>query len=424
MNEKRDVLIKNYPGDNLVIVKEQLNDKGTELTNFFFKYRANIYVLSYEKKGIRRHTFIDAGDLMYRKRLLPILFENDINPNHIERIIITHRHLDHWGLTDLLVAQSGAKITAHAKFRNFVEGELSTMERRWLGSFDLSRLQELDFEYLSPSSTSDWINIGGVGFPRLTDPIEMDSVSRLEIFGCPESSSSHSPDQLVMVYSPRIQLFTCKNVDDNFRPTDEIIFSGDLWLMQGPIFDRSLRTLYMRLKFHVYRIMDFISGKEIFRWDPREQDADTKEALKQGFCLIRVKPGHGNEFLGSRIIPGSLLANSDLLLRLGYPLDTDRSILRSGDVASSVSDIMEQAYTRFIEEILLWMELGYSPSEISDLLFRIYREQRGGGRLVEQDRKERKERLEATLLRLKDDEAQSDQLRRLAESTLTKLNGV
>ena len=424
MNEKRDVLIKEYPGDNLVIVKEQLNNRGTELTNFFFKYRANIYVLSYEKEGIRRHTFIDAGDLLYRKRLLPILSENDINPDHIERIIITHRHLEHWGLADLLAAQSGAKITAHANFRNFVEGELSPMERRWLGSFDLSRLKELDFEYLSPLSTNDLINIGGVGFPRLTDPIEMDSVGRLEIVGCPESASSHTPDQLVIVYSPRIEPFTCKNVDDNFRPTDEIIFSGDLWLMQGPIFDRSLRTFYMRLKFHLYRIMDFMSGKEIFRWNPREQDANTKEALKQGFCLIRVKPGHGNEFLGSRIIPGSLLANSDLLLKLGYSLDTNRSILRSSDVASTVSDIMEQAYTRFVEEILLWMELGYSPSEISDLLVRIYREQRGGGRLVEQDRKERKERLEATLLRLKDDGAHSHQLHQLAESTLMKLKGV
>ena len=424
MNEKRDVLIKEYPGDNLVIVREQLNDRGTELTNLFFKYRANVYVLSYEKEGIRRHTFIDAGDLLYRKRLLPILSENDINPEDIERIIITHRHLDHWGLADLLAAQSGAKITVHANFRNFVEGEHTPMERRWLGSFDLSRLKELDFEYLSPLSTNDLIHIGGVDFPRLTDPIEMDSVGRLEIVGCPESASSHTPDQLVIVYSPRIEPFTCKNVDDNFRPTDEIIFSGDLWLMQGPIFDRSLRTFYMRLKFHLYRIMDFMSGKEIFRWNPREQDANTKEALKQGFCLIRVKPGHGNEFFGSRIIPGSLFANSDLLLKLGYPLDTNRSILRSSDVASTVSDIMEQAYTRFIEEILLWMELGYSPSEISDLLVRIYREQRGGGRLVEQDRKERKERLEATLLRLKEDEAQSDQLHQLAESTLTKLKSV
>ena len=176
----------------------------------------------------------------------------------------------------------------------------------------------------------------------------------------------------------------------------------------------------MRLKFYLYRIIDFISGKGVVRWNPREQDADAKEALKQGFCLIRVKPGYGKEFLGSRLIPRSLLAASDLLLKLGYPGNADRAILRSSGVASTVSDIMERAYQGFVNEISLWL-LWYTPGEICDLLVRIYQEQRGGGPLVEQDRKERKEHLKGTLHRLQHDGSAPDHLHRLAESTLLKI---
>ena len=78
----------------------------------------------------------------------------------------------------------------------------------------------------------------------------------------------------------------------------------------------------------------------------------------------------------------------------------------------------------FGEEVLLWAELGYSIDDISGLLARIYKEQRGGGPLVEQDRKERRERLLGTLLRLKADEAQPDYLRQLSESTLNKIKNL
>jgi len=166
---------------------------------------------------------------------------------------------------------------------------------------------------------------------------------------------------------------------------------------------------------------DLVSVRGMLRRDPREQDAQAKEALKRGFCLIRVKPGHGEEFLGSRIIPSSLLADRDILIQLGYSLDRDKSILRSKDLAPKVATMREQAYTSFVEELLLWRELGYTSSEIGELLVRIYREQSGGGALVEEDRKERRERLKAMLARLKEDEAESGQLRQLAESTLSEL---
>jgi hypothetical protein len=56
------------PGDILRVVKEPLNDPDTTLTNFFFRYGANVYVLSYEKEGETRHTFIDAGDAPHVSR--------------------------------------------------------------------------------------------------------------------------------------------------------------------------------------------------------------------------------------------------------------------------------------------------------------------------------------------------------------------
>jgi hypothetical protein len=105
-------------------------------------------------------------------------------------------------------------------------------------------------------------------------------------------------------------------------------------------------------------------------------------------------------------------------------MDDDKSILSSPDVAPKMTDRMEEAYASFIEELLLWIELGYSSSEVSELLVRIYKEQSGGGPLVEEDRKERRERIKATLVRLRDDEAVSDELHQLAESTLSDLKRV
>jgi hypothetical protein len=137
-----------------------------------------------------------------------------------------------------------------------------------------------------------------------------------------------------------------------------------------------------------------------------------------------VKPGHGEEFLGSRIIPQSLVADRDLLVRLGYPMDSDKSILSSNNLAAQVSEIMEQAYAGFVSELLLWKEFGYNSSELSDFLVRIYLEQSGGARLVQQDRKERRQRLKETLSRLKEDQDQPEALHELAGSTLSEVNKI
>jgi hypothetical protein len=162
---------------------------------------------------------------------------------------------------------------------------------------------------------------------------------------------------------------------------------------------------------------NMIPGGDMIGRDPREQDAVAKDALKRGFCLIRVKPGHGDEFLGSRIIPRSLLADNDMLIEFGYPLSAGKAVLRSVELAPRVSARREQAYVSFAEELTLWMGLGYTPDEISKLLVRIYREQSGGGPLVEEDRQERKEQLRGLLTRLKGDEALATEIRQLAEPT-------
>jgi len=239
-----------------------------------------------------------------------------------------------------------------------------------------------------------------------------------------ENGLKYSPDQIIVFYSPRTSPHTYEIGDSDFRPTDDILFSGDLWLMRGPIYDMGLRNVSTHFRYGLSQMRNVLSGRGTFQRDPREQDSAVKDALKKGFCLIRVEPGHGEEFLGSRILPSSLQADRDLLIEFGYPLDTSKSLLKSADLAPRVASRMEQAYASFTEELSLWQQLGYSPDEIVGLLVRIYTEQRSGGPLVEQDRKERRQRVKATLARLKDDKTQPDELRGLAESTLRELQKV
>ncbi len=415
------MFIKRVLSEPYKILKERLAGTNTDLTTFYFHRGANVYVFSYDKEGVKRHTFIDAGDSRYRNQLLPILVENDVDPTNIERIIITHRHPDHCGLAYLLARESGAKVLVHSNFKSFLEGEISQGERRRLNDFHLSRLKECDIEYLFQSNQSKLMNIGGVGFPSLVKPIEIGEAGKLQILACPENKTTHSRDQIIALYSPGGNSSTYNEAHDGFRLTDNILFSGDLWLMEGPLYHRGIWRTYRRLRNSFRRVKRLVTGKGIPSRDFRKQDAQAKRALKKGFRLIRVKPAHGEEFIGSRIIPGSLLADSDLLQRLGYSIDADKSILRAVNLAAKISAIRQQAYANFIKELLVWLELGYTLAEMSELLVRIYQEQSGGSSLVKQDRRERRERLKATLDVLRGDRAKPDELRQLAESTLAVL---
>ncbi|MFC1534372.1 MBL fold metallo-hydrolase [Thermodesulfobacteriota bacterium] len=402
------------------IVKENLKSVNADLTSFYFRPGGNIYVFSYEKEGLRRHTFIDAGDKLYRNQLLSLLSENDINPAYIDRIIITHRHNDHCGLTDLLATESNAKIVVHPAFRDFIEGRFSREDRWWLRGFDPTKLKEYNIEYLSQTNGNKSRKITGVDFPCLGEPIEIGEGGRLEILACPESTQRHSPDQIIPLYSPSGQLQTQGKANEDFQPTDDIVFSGDLWLMQGPIYDFSpIRHIRRILRFKYYQIKSWKSGKPVERINVQEQDAEAKDALKNGFNLVRVKPGHGEEFVGSRIIPQSLMAKRDLLFKLGFSVDEDKSILKGSEVAPRVAALGEQAYARFIKELQVWLEWGYTSDEISGLIARIYEEQKGGRGPVKKDRAERREVINATLARLRNDSAESDELNRLSETALS-----
>lgn len=416
--------IRTYDQDPYKVTSELLDKSGTELTCFFFRYGANFYVFSYDDHGSRRHTLIDAGDTRYRKRATTILTDNGIAPDQIERIIITHSHHDHFGMADLLAGESGASIVVHTNFRSLVEEPLSDDQRRWLKGFDQSRLKRCNMKYLRPSDHGTMTTINGLDFPGLAAPIPIGDTGRLEILACPESPMMHTTDQIIVRYSPKSSPHSTEDGNDSYRPGDDVLFSGDLWLMHGPLFARGFRHFMLHLRFGYFRMKALLSGKRLPRRDPRIQDAAAKDALKRGFCLVRVMPGHGDEFLGTRVIPRSFLADRDLLMELGYPMDADKSILRSPDNAQKVTDIREKAHAAFMEELLLWKDLGYDTEEISELLAGIYREQDGGGYLVKDDREERRERITETLTRMAADEAGKDGLSSLAELTLSKLKNI
>ena len=392
------------------------------MTDFLFRPGGNVYVFSYRKDGIKRHTFIDSGDMQYQEHYLDLLRGNNINPTRIERIVITHRHLDHCGLTGFLAGVSGARIMVHPGFRNFVEGRLRKEERWWLRGYDPSGLKKFHLEYLSLNRKNRHMEIGGIKFPVLGGPLNMGGEAVLEILACPESENKHTDDQVIALYSPSGQLEGNIKHDNDFRPSDDIVFCGDLWLMQGPFYEDSyIKQISHSLRFIRYRAKGLISGNPMPRMNIREQDAEAKEALKTGFNMIRVKPGHGEEFIGSRIIPQGILARRDLLLKLGLGMNQDKSLLKRNHFASKIMDLREEAYARFMNELVIWREWGYSPEEISRILIRIYREQKGGGRSIKKDRKERRAWLKATLIRLRNDDHGPDSLRVVAESTLMEI---
>lgn len=404
------------------IEKESLVDNSSKLTGFFFHQGGNIYVYSYKKKGTIKHTLIDAGDLYYRDHILSIFRENEVNPANIERIIITHRHTDHSGLAYTLAKESHAKILVHSNFKSFVENDISPEERRWFGNFNNHLLSECDIVYLSGSRKSKVINIGGIDFPILGKPIPIGTAGQLHIIGVPENELTHTPDQLLVLYSPDNSFFTDGYSGFNGTlPSDNIVFSGDLWLMIGPSYNRGIRNIHRRVRMYSFRMKTLLSTGRTMHRNHREQDAPAKEALKKGFSLIRVKPGHGVEFLGSRIIPNGLLADRDIMIKLGYAEYTDTSILKTEEIVDKVAYLKDSAYTNFIKELHYWFELGYDRDEISSFLLRIYKEQQGGTRQVKKDRKQRRKRLRATLNRLMSDKTEPDEIRRLAESTLRSL---
>ena len=132
MSNERDLGGRKSRRGLVIAVKEKLDGVNVDLTSLFCRHGANVYILTYENNGVRKHTFIDAGDLRYQNRILSVLAENDVEPANIERIIITHGHPDHYGLAYLLAKESKAKVMVQSSFRSLVEGEIGQREQRSL----------------------------------------------------------------------------------------------------------------------------------------------------------------------------------------------------------------------------------------------------------------------------------------------------
>lgn len=409
------ISVKNQRKDPYRVVKEKLAGSQAVLTCFFFRRGGNIYVISQKKNGKTSHILVDTGDPRHQSRILEILRQNDIDPLGIKRMIITHRHVDHSGLADLLATESQATIMVHAGFRSFIDGELDSHEKIWFGDFQASRLKSHNLEYMDPTNGFGKVSISGIDFPFLTKPLDIEGKGKLYILGCPESTMSHSPDQVVLVYSARPDPFK-DTFQNGFRPTDDVVFAGDLWLMQGPFHHLRLDDIPRLLRFWT-RSRRF-QGK---RRNHREQDAAAKEALKRFFTVVRVKPGHSDEFIGSRIIPNGILADRDILLELGNPANGEKPVLTDPALAPKVATILERAYQAFIKEIRFWLQVGYTPADVSELLQRIYREQSGGAKMVKRDRLERKARLKDNLNKMSSDPALNDKLHNIAQNTLRSI---
>jgi hypothetical protein len=401
-----------------------LNGGDTELTCFFFHRGANFYVFSYREGSTRRHTLIDTGDPLYRDTIFSILKAQNINPEHIERIIITHRHHDHCGLADTLAQKSEAQILAHANFKHFVEGPLTEVDRLWLREFEPSRLRQCTVEYLIPLKGNPSAAIDGLDFPVLARFIPIGETGHLDILACPESTTTHSPDQVIVHYIPEPPRRRNEEKPTMDLPANHILFSGDLWLMHGPLFSKSFRAFSLRVRMASRMLKGALSGQKFPHRDPRLQDLQAKEALKHGFSLIRVMPGHGEDFIGSRMVPQCFLCDRDLLVELGFSMEEKKSTLNAPELAEKARSLREKAYSEFLNELHLWKDVGYNIKEISDFLFRIYREQEGGGPLVKEDRKERRQKIKEILTRLKQEKEADEELKSLAGTTLEKIKEV
>ncbi|MFC2011349.1 MBL fold metallo-hydrolase [Chloroflexota bacterium] len=396
------------------IVKEKLKGSGAVLTNFYFTYGANFYVISYSIEGRTRHTFIDTSARQYRGQVQRLLFENNIDVADIENIIISHSHSDHYGLADDLASKSGGRILVHQNFRMAMEKERGKDEEKWWDDFELSELARHSMVYLSPRENNAAQIIGGLEFLKMGPPLDIGG-ARLNILTCPEVEATHTVDQIILHYSPRENLPFENEEGGEFRTDDDMIFSGDLWLMTEPKFRSNLRLRHHR--------SDSLQRRKSTH-EHQEQDYAAKDALKKGFGLIKVKPGHGGEFIGSRIITISLLADRDLLPELGYSRNANKSLLKREDLGNRITYLQERAYQGFVEELVSWFNVGYSPEEITGFLVRIYREQSGGSKSIEQDRKERRVRLVANLTSFKHDRSQPSELNQIGDNALTELGKV
>ncbi len=391
-----------------LVTEEKLKGTETTLTCFYFNLGGNVYVLSYKKNGGTAHTVIDTGDKRNKPYILKLFKSRNIEPANIERILLTHHHHDHSGLVDVFCMLSGAKILVHPEFK----GESIELDTSRFGKY---------MEWLPAASEKRTRRIGDVSFFLLGEPVEIGEVAKLEILGLPgDDEITHTVDQLLFLYTPKNSPEAMKRIGKGFRPTDEILFSGDLWLMHPPGF----------LEEHIGGMkINEIMRQRRRTYDFRPQNRKEKDALKTGFDLITVKPGHGSEFLGSKIV-GTLLSQRDILVKLGFNENDDKKALADPKVKERIEPLKARSYRSFVDELRVWLNpldkggFGYDVEAVSRFVLRIYKEQSGGGDWAGQDRKERRVDLKDKLSALKTDKGQTEELRQVAEKALAMIEKI
>jgi hypothetical protein len=386
MNEKYS-----HKVTKLEVIKETLSNSDTTLVSILLPLGSNIYVLSYPRNNYLGHTVIDTGFVFNSDLVIKIFQSSDIDLAHIENIFLTHHHGDHCGLAMTLAKKSGAKILVSQAFQALVDNGYKAADRFEAKYFNPSLLKNFNLVYLKSKGQ---VALDGVDFPLLGD-IPLTQSDKLTILACPLSNNMHTDNQIILLYSQYDAM-------DKAPLKDEILFSGDLWLMESPDFRANLK---LHMQFFLRHFLGRFFRRDSRRFSPREQDMGAKEALKRAFVTIRVKPGHGKEFLGARLLPNSILCSQELKERA-------RSLNADED---SIFDI---AYQFFCNELLYWRGTGCSEEQILACLRRLYTEQSGGSRFARRDRIERRDYLKLLLNRLRDDKSKVEMLRSMASATL------
>ncbi len=377
----------------LEINKEVLSGSGITLVSILLPLGSNVYILSYPKNGGIYHTMIDTGFIFNSDLIIRILESNGISPANIENILLTHHHGDHCGLAKILEEKSGAQILIPKTFQTLIEnGYKNNMDKMQAKYFDPTSLGNTNLTYLEPKGK---VALGGLNFPFLGE-IPLANSDKLTIIACPPSNNMHTDNQVIILYSQYNTLDT--------SPSDiEILFSGDLWLMESPDFKSNLK---LHFQFLFRRFLNNTLKRDGSRFAAREQDKEAKEALKRAFAFVRVKPGHGKEFLGARMLPNSIFCVEEL-----------QEECRLQNIDENI--IFDNAYQYFCNELLHLQQIGFPDEKMLAFLYRLYIEQSGGSRSISRDRAERRVYLKRILERLRTDESKLKAFRNLASMVLS-----